>query len=221
MKKEKNASGKSSVKKRITAFILIGIITLWIVTNVAVNVIISNQIALIAYELVEIRLDDLDALVASGMSNELLTPVLNRFKLGESGFCGIFNEREEPQIIQKSFFNQFIYKNVFNEETFNEIKTFIEKEKENIKISKLSLGKYKVFIKRYKDTSHYFFAAFVPSEVYGKPLLVTVIIISILAYLGIFFMFLLINSLLSRFMIEPMKNLIDKTKFIKEGDLTV
>ncbi|HPO50659.1 MAG TPA: methyl-accepting chemotaxis protein, partial [Spirochaetota bacterium] len=78
-----------------------------------------------------------------------------------------------------------------------------------------------VFIKRYKDTSHYYFSAFVPFEIYGKSLIISIIIIAVIAFFGLFFIILIVNAALTKLMITPMKTLIDKTKFIKQGDLTV
>ena len=76
-------------------------------------------------------------------------------------------------------------------------------------------------IKRFKDTSQYFFVAYVPYEVYGRPLIIAISVILFLACFGIVTIFLITTSLLNNLIIKPMNDLIDKTKFIKEGDLTV
>ena len=83
----------------------------------------------------------MNTLIATGTSDTILTPILNRFKLGKSGFCGIFNEREESRIVQKTLFDKTVI-NVFNEDIFNKIQSVIKEENKKISLKKGSYGKY-------------------------------------------------------------------------------
>lgn len=212
MKKHVKNKHRSSVKNRMTFFILIGIALFWIITGLIISLITTNQMRKITLDLIEIRLNDLDGLVATGISDEIISSVVNKFALGKNGFCGIFNEKEEQTIVQET---------VKNDELINKINEFITTKAKNIQSEKINFGKYTIVVKRYKDTSHYFFAAFIPYEVYGKSLIITTLVISVSAIIGIIFIIFFVGMLLKKMMIIPMKDLIDKTKYIKDGDLTV
>ena len=201
-----------SLKHRLIFFIITAIILLAIAIIVSIDVVQIFQIEKNTIRLLEIRMDDMDGLVASGISNTILEPLINRFNLGEKGFCGIFNERHEKRIIQNI---------KANEEVVDEIEKIILEKSHSITDEIIDYKGYKIFIKRYKDTSHFFFVAFSPFEIYGSSMIIGVSVSLIIAVLGIITIIYIITSLINRTLIKPLNIMIKKSTDIGKGDFTI
>ncbi len=200
-----------SIKKRVLSFITISIILLSITIATSINVVQIFQIEKNTLKLLEIRMDDMDGLVASGISNSILEPLINRFNLGNKGFCGIFNERGEKRVIQNSS----------NEEIVTKIEEIITEKSSSITDEIIKYKDYKIFIKRYKDTSNYFFVAFFPIEIYGRSLFISITISALIAIFGIAIIVYIVTMLINNILIKPLDIMVNKSTNISNGDFTI
>ena len=201
-----------SLKKRLIFFITVAIIFLSVAIIISIDTVQVFKMEENTLKLLDIRMNDMNGLVASDISDTILESIINRFDLGKKGFCGIFNERGERRVIQGK---------IDNEEIVDKIEEIIVQKSQSITSEVFNYKDYKIFIKRYRDTGHFFFITFSPFEIYGNSLVVGTGISLIVAALGILIIIHVIVSLINKILMKPLDFMVKKSTDIANGDFTV
>ncbi len=226
-KKEKiksyNISGgqlRKSVKRRMSLITFFSVAFLWITSSAVMIFVQTAQVRKVTEELIESRLDDMNILVSTGISEYILDPIIIKFRIGENGFCGLHDRDGVEKVYNYRLTDDKFRKNIgsFIKEIINEDKKSSIVENRLFESQYLD---YKIFIKHFISDGSFYYVAYKPSEIYGRSIFVTSAVTGAFAVLAIILIIILINLAIKRLMIIPLQNFINYSKSIKDGDLTV
>jgi len=208
---------KTSVMKQISLITFISISILLTVLSIIINSIVITQYNSITEDMIESKLDDYNLLIYNGMTPHVLDPIINKFKLGKSGFCGIFTNDLKEYIVQ--------YTN--NNKNITEKIPSIIKDMNDKPVLKTKLNDYKLIIKNYNTsslsnkTNKILFIAYKPNEIFIKVIIFSSIVSIIITFSFIYILFLIFKSFVNFIIVKPLKQVISKTEEVTNGDLTV
>lgn len=193
----------------ITRAVLIIMVIFWVISVFCLTYNVITGAKKFSEELISYKLTDLESLISAGMSDYILDPFINKFRLSENGFCGIINYDYTPRMVQYTVTNDEIVRKLTSMLP-NEV---FEKEKKNF-----AIADYNIVIKKSDTTKKFYFIAYKPSEIHNKIIIRSSITNILIETIFMICVFLTLQILIKRYITNRLDNSIAIIENLNTGN---